>query len=246
MNRWLACSRPGLLRPAHYFALREGIWAFGALVLATSQRAEESACSCAVLSDSIGRSRHAVGLDVLRMQRHGYVEPIGSGLFRLLNRAVGTAFGRERKVHYYKRDGTMTRSHHRWVDRASGAVEWRGIQWRVRQPTPLAISPYGVWIFSPDDDERDMDTYLDALYCWIEANQPRRRPIRPRDRWAVLERAGHRCEGCGRTPQEGAVLEVDHIIPIAKGGSDEIGNYQCLCRLCNAGKATRLPTTNEG
>jgi hypothetical protein len=62
----------------------------------------------------------------------------------------------------------------------------------------------------------------------------------------VLERDGYRCVICGRrTP---AILrgtcdprapEVDHIIPVSKGGGHTYDNVQCTCRKCNAKKLAR-------
>src|SRR5438477_10131934 len=45
----------------------------------------------------------------------------------------------------------------------------------------------------------------------------------PRDpnarlRWRVLERDGNRCRLCGRSPNDGARLHVDHIVPWSVGG----------------------------
>ncbi len=59
-----------------------------------------------------------------------------------------------------------------------------------------------------------------------------RRAIRPRERWEVLERGGHRCCGCGRGAGE-VKLEVDHIVPVCKGGSDDVSNLRVLCVECN-------------
>ena len=56
-------------------------------------------------------------------------------------------------------------------------------------------------------------------------------------RWDVLQRDGHRCKACGRSPQHHNVtLEVDHIVPVSAGGSDDPSNLQALCFQCNRGK----------
>lgn len=57
-------------------------------------------------------------------------------------------------------------------------------------------------------------------------------------RYEVLKRAKLRCELCGISGYEKA-LEVDHIIPRNKGGSDDISNFQSLCYSCNAMKSDR-------
>ena len=44
-----------------------------------------------------------------------------------------------------------------------------------------------------------------------------------------------RCSGC-RVHFETRNLEVDHVIPRAKGGPDHITNYQLLCGSCNRRK----------
>jgi 5-methylcytosine-specific restriction endonuclease McrA len=49
----------------------------------------------------------------------------------------------------------------------------------------------------------------------------------------LCERYGNKCLACGDTE---AVLEADHIVPLAKGGSDNISNTQPLCRSCNRKK----------
>lgn len=54
-------------------------------------------------------------------------------------------------------------------------------------------------------------------------------------RYETLKRAGYRCELCGISADERA-LDVDHIQPKSQGGSDEPGNLQALCWLCNTNK----------
>jgi 5-methylcytosine-specific restriction endonuclease McrA len=56
-------------------------------------------------------------------------------------------------------------------------------------------------------------------------------------RFYIFKRDGYRCQICGRNAQEhGVVLEVDHRIPRAKGGSDDPANLWTLCFDCNRGK----------
>ncbi len=57
-------------------------------------------------------------------------------------------------------------------------------------------------------------------------------------KYDVLKRAAFRCELCGHSAEERA-LEVDHILPRNKGGSDDKSNLQALCYVCNATKRDR-------
>lgn len=63
--------------------------------------------------------------------------------------------------------------------------------------------------------------------------------ISVRTRFEVFKRDRFTCSYCGRTPPE-VLLEADHIIPRAAGGSDDIANLTTACATCNRGKAARL------
>lgn len=55
-------------------------------------------------------------------------------------------------------------------------------------------------------------------------------------RFEVFKRDGFICQYCGGTPPE-SVLEVDHIQPKSKGGSDDMNNLVTSCFSCNRGKS---------
>ena len=57
----------------------------------------------------------------------------------------------------------------------------------------------------------------------------------------VALRAGHRCEYC-HAPEAvfNLSLEVEHIVPIARGGEDTATNWALACRACNLYKATHV------
>ncbi|MFK0295486.1 HNH endonuclease [Streptomyces sp. NPDC090442] len=48
----------------------------------------------------------------------------------------------------------------------------------------------------------------------------------------VLHRDRRRCYRCG-SPQ---ATEVDHIVPVARGGSDDLVNLAAICRSCHRTK----------
>lgn len=57
-----------------------------------------------------------------------------------------------------------------------------------------------------------------------------------RDVKKILIKDGSCCAYCGSTEK----LEVDHIIPVAKGGRNELSNTQVLCEGCNMRKGDRI------
>lgn len=61
-----------------------------------------------------------------------------------------------------------------------------------------------------------------------------------KQRFEVFKNDNFTCQYCGKKPPD-AILEVDHIIPTSKGGSDDISNLLTSCFDCNRGKSnTRL------
>lgn len=57
-------------------------------------------------------------------------------------------------------------------------------------------------------------------------------------RVSILHRDGYKCVFCGRNARQ-VELEVDHIVPFSKGGSNNFSNLQTLCFDCNRGKGSR-------
>lgn len=55
------------------------------------------------------------------------------------------------------------------------------------------------------------------------------------ERKQIKQRKGNRCCNC----ESCVSLQIDHIIPIAKGGSNDINNLQLLCRACHLQKTTQ-------
>ena len=55
-------------------------------------------------------------------------------------------------------------------------------------------------------------------------------------RYEVLRRDNHACRYCGAAAPE-AKLTVDHVIPVALGGTDEPSNLVTACEPCNSGKS---------
>lgn len=96
-------------------------------------------------------------------------------------------------------------------------------------------------------------TNLPLLYCfeedykeyWLNEGKnkksKRKRTHIPRGlRHEVFKRDNYTCVECGAKKSDGATLHVDHIIPVSKGGSDELDNLQTLCKDCNLNKSNLI------
>jgi 5-methylcytosine-specific restriction endonuclease McrA len=69
-----------------------------------------------------------------------------------------------------------------------------------------------------------------------------RRKLTTKLRWAVLQRDDFKCLKCGAdaATSPSVRLDVDHIVPVARGGKTVAENLRTLCNLCNNGKGVSL------
>jgi uncharacterized protein YozE (UPF0346 family) len=90
--------------------------------------------------------------------------------------------------------------------------------------------------------KRAYDESLQALgEAFYEFNSKRKNrdglPLKLR--FEIFRRDEYKCQICGATAKEENVkLEVDHKVPVAKGGTNELSNLWTLCFKCNRGKNT--------
>jgi len=72
---------------------------------------------------------------------------------------------------------------------------------------------------------------------------------------AVMIRDNFTCQLCGtvcvaenkhgvKIPELGKI-EIDHIVPVAKGGNADLSNLQTLCKKCNRSKGTKREFTPQ-
>jgi len=100
-----------------------------------------------------------------------------------------------------------------------------------KPPKPKAKKPAATKSQSkpkPDKEKRSAESSSASLSRHIPASV----------RVSVLHRDGYKCVFCGRSPNQ-VQLEVDHIVPFSKGGSNDLSNLQTLCFDCNRGKGSR-------
>jgi hypothetical protein len=71
----------------------------------------------------------------------------------------------------------------------------------------------------------------------VEPSPRTRQRLSPRTRFRVFQRDIYQCCICHIS---GVRLEVDHILPVSKGGSDAFDNLQTLCVPCNRGKRNSI------
>jgi len=68
---------------------------------------------------------------------------------------------------------------------------------------------------------------------------PKRQGLSKGKRFDVFERDNYTCKYCGNSVKDGAVLHVDHVIPISKGGGNDEINLVTACIDCNLGKSAK-------
>lgn len=109
--------------------------------------------------------------------------------------------------------------------------------------------------------ERNPEATLQKLKDWIEANPERVKEVgynaarRRRSRLVaadgdltaavrddVLAAWGDWCQRCGSTDH----IQIDHIVPLSLGGSNDFDNLQPLCRTCNGWKGNRNDNDYRG
>lgn len=61
--------------------------------------------------------------------------------------------------------------------------------------------------------------------------------VTKRLRFEILRRDNHQCRYCGGTAPD-VPLRVDHVVPVALGGSDDPSNLVTACEPCNSGKSS--------
>lgn len=131
------------------------------------------------------------------------------------------------------------------IQAVAGISEWAR---RVRE----LRDEHGLQILSHNDrDDLKPTEYL------LETLKPRpviARAIGDKLRRQILERNGYTCQVCGAGAGEESgceegekcVLQIDHVIPLSQGGTDDEHNLRAVCRWYNKDKANlKVPTSRD-
>lgn len=88
----------------------------------------------------------------------------------------------------------------------------------------------------------DFIKYLNDRINYKKTSRAQRNLMTVALREEIKKRDNYTCKKCGISLRDEPhlLLEVDHIIPIAKGGITEISNLQTLCWQCNRSKSSKI------
>jgi hypothetical protein len=80
----------------------------------------------------------------------------------------------------------------------------------------------------------------------VNKNKAKRVGLSKKLRYEVFKKDNFKCVYCGAKPSdEGVILEVDHVLPVFEGGTNDIENLVTSCKKCNIGKGkTKLSDKN--
>ena len=82
-------------------------------------------------------------------------------------------------------------------------------------------------------NDRNGHFYQESI--WESISKVERGKVTNKLRFSIYERDNYKCKYCGSEEN----LEIDHIVPISKGGKSIPSNLQTLCHECNTKKGNR-------
>ena len=96
------------------------------------------------------------------------------------------------------------------------------------------------------EDTRFENEYEQAIWILIRSQlrlnptaEPSREFLSKKHRYMILERDNFTCQYCGAKAPD-VQLHVDHIHPVAKGGTNDPSNLITACADCNSGKRAHV------
>lgn len=110
--------------------------------------------------------------------------------------------------------------------------------------SPTNKKSYSNAIVLNEERLEDFAEFLNNLIAYRKSAKFQRQLMTPRLRESILVRDEYTCKSCGISTQKEAhlLLEVDHIMPIVRGGITIETNLQTLCWKCNRTKGAKVVT----
>ena len=92
------------------------------------------------------------------------------------------------------------------------------------------------------DNLNDLIEYLNSKIKFIKSVAGQRALMTSALRMKILERDNYTCQSCSLSTrdEENLLIEIDHKIPVSKGGLTTEENLQALCWKCNRRKGARI------
>lgn len=85
-------------------------------------------------------------------------------------------------------------------------------------------------------------TYLNDRIKWRKSVAGQRALMTSALRQQIMQRDNYTCKNCSASTyrEPNLLLEIDHIIPLSKGGMTQVENLQTLCWRCNRSKGAKI------
>lgn len=152
--------------------------------------------------------------------------------YRIANR---NAVNERNLKRYFEQDGRQKQAERRAAN--LDAFRKRDRAWRAKNRTKVREAYRRWWDRDPEKAKR-------IYVALVHKRRARKLQVggthTAADLAAILKAQGHRCIYC-RVDLRKVKRHVDHIQPLARGGSNDKTNLQYLCQPCNAAKGARDP-----
>lgn len=125
-----------------------------------------------------------------------------------------------------------------------GVSSWnKSRKWSIAIKKKMSTSAIGKHVGSENAAWKDGRMSNPLYVVWSKTQNQRMRRANGGshtfEEWETLVNfCGRRCLSCFRKEPE-IKLTLDHIVPVSKGGTDNISNLQPLCQRCNIRKFTK-------
>ena len=106
--------------------------------------------------------------------------------------------------------------------------------------TPIKCKGY-YWIDTEIEDTEPIKEDIDLKeYIKMRVKKNKRKKLSLSQRKIIYEKSNGYCQLCGRKMLYDN-FTVDHIIPLGRGGTNDMDNLQGVCKVCNEFKANIFP-----